>query len=393
MQAFSQSPKDPDFVQNPYPFYDQTRASGPLFLWADYDNLPCLTGHKEVSSALRDKRMGREAPPEFAPDIPAELTPFYDVEAHSMLELEPPRHTRLRSLVLRAFTSRRIKALAPEIEMLCHALLDQCATDFDLLEAYAKPLPVIIIARLLGVPETDRDDLLRWSNAMVAMYMAHRTPDIEKAAIKATNEFTAYIKDHITHKTKHPSDDLISALITAEQDGAKLSRDEMVSTCILLLNAGHEATVHSLGNATKALIGNNITTINEATVEEALRFDPPLHMFTRWIYEDLEIAGHTFKRGDKIACLLGAANRDPLAYPDPNTFNPQRKGPANTAFGGGIHFCVGAPLARLELLIGLKALFEHHPSLTIRKAPKYADLYHFHGLEALHLTTAKQPST
>jgi len=387
MKTFSQSPKDAVFVQDPYPFYDKTRETGPLFFWEDY-GLPCLTSHKEVSAALRDKRMGREAPEGFAPAIPPDLAPFYDVEAHSMLEVEPPRHTRLRGLVLRSFTSRRVAALAPVIKTLCHELLDTASGTFELQEVYAKPLPVIVIARLLGVPEEDRNRLLNWSNAMVAMYMAHRTAEIEAKAVKSTQEFTAYLKDHIAHKTKHPSDDLITALIDAEQDGEKLSHDEMISTCILLLNAGHEATVHSIGNATKTLLENNIVTVSEQTVEEALRFDSPLHMFTRWVYEDIDIAGHPFKRGDKIACLLGAANRDPAAYPNPNTFDPTRSGPTHTAFGAGIHFCVGAPLARLELLIGLQTLFERFPKLQMAQAPRYADIYHFHGLEALHLTAS-----
>ncbi len=386
MQSFSQSPKDPGFVQNPYPFYDRTRAAGPVFCWADYDDLPCLTGHAEVTSALKDRRMGRSVPVEVGQDIPARLAPFYDIEAHSMLELEPPEHTRLRGLVLRAFTSRRIAGLGPDIERLCHDLLDRVPSGpFDLLSTYAQPLPVIVIARLLGVPEEDRDDLLAWSNAMVAMYIPARDQAVEDNAVAASQAFTQYLTDVIAHKSKHPSDDLISALIAAEQDGKRLSRAELISTCILLLNAGHEATVHSLGNATKALLEQGVRTVSEATVEEALRFDAPLHMFTRWVYKDLSIAGHSFKRGDKIACLLGAANRDPVAYDQPNLFDPYRNGPAHTGFGAGIHFCVGAPLARLELLIGLRVLYERFPNLAIQTPPTYADLYHFHGFEQLLL--------
>lgn len=385
MKIFKQSPTDSDFVQNPYPFYDRTRAQGPLFFWEDYE-LPCLTGHSEVVAALKDRRMGREVPAELAPDIPDRLKAFYDIEAHSMLELEPPRHTNLRKLVLHAFTSRRIKALEPEIESLCTELQDRFPDGpFDLMTHYAQPLPVIVIARLLGVPEDDRDDLLRWSNAMVAMYMANRSQEVEEKAMAASKAFSAYISDHIAHKARHPADDLISKLIEAEQDGEKLTRDELITTCILLLNAGHEATVHSLGNATKLLLEQNHRTINEGTVEEALRLDPPLHMFTRWVYEPLEIAGHTFNRGDQIACLLGAANRDERAYPDPNQFDPTRQKPMNTSFGAGIHFCVGAPLARLELLIGLRSMFNRYPNLTLAEQPEYSDIYHFHGLKSLML--------
>lgn len=301
-----------------------------------------------------------------------------------MLELEPPRHTRLRSLVLRAFTSRTISALAPDIGQLCNTLIDAFPdAPFDLLEHYAQPVPVIVICRLLGVPESYADDLLRWSNAMVAMYQARRTREIEDAAAQASRDFTAFMRDYINQRRKSPGDDLISTLIAAEEAGEKLSEDELVTTCILLLNAGHEATVHTLGNGVKTLLERGITDITDAVVEEIIRFDPPLHMFTRWVYEDVQIGDHAFKRGDQIACLLAAANRDPAAYDAPNIFDPARKGPQNTSFGGGIHFCVGAPLARLELRIALETLFTRCPQLSIAEAPIYGDVFHFHGLERL----------
>ena len=387
MQRLGQSPTDPAFVQNPYAFYDLARGED-LFFWIDY-SMVCATSHRAVSALLRDRRLGREAPapPSFAP----RLAPFYAVEAHSMLELEPPRHTRLRGLVLRAFTSRRIAALGPEIEALCHSLIDQFPTGgFDLLDLFARPIPVIIIARLLGVPEGRADDLLVWSNAMVAMYQARRTRAIEDAAVAATHAFTAFLTDYIAIKRQTPADDLISELIAAEEAGERLSTDELISTCILLLNAGHEATVHSFGNGIKTLLQTGIRGITAPLVEEVLRHDPPLHMFTRYVYEDLTLFGHDFKRGDEVGCLLGAANRDPAAYPDPARFDPIRSGPANTSFGGGIHFCVGAPLARLELLVGLRVLFERCPTLGLVDAPHYADVYHFHGLERLMVRVGGQ---
>ncbi len=383
MQRFSQSPTDPGFVQNPYPFYDRARDAGDFFWWDDY-NLPCAVSHKSVHAVLRDKRMGRECPPELTPDIPAHLQPFYAVEAHSMLELEPPRHTRLRALVLRAFTSRTISALTPDMTRLCHDLIDRFPDQpFDLLDAYARPVPVIIICRLLGVPESHADDLLRWSNAMVAMYTAGRTRTIENAAATAASDFTGFMRDYINQRRKPPGDDLISTLIAAEEQGEKLSEDELITTCILLLNAGHEATVHTLGNGVKTLLDHNARDITDACVEEIIRYDPPLHMFTRWVYEDVTMGDHSFKRGDQIACLLGAANRDPAAYANPNQFDPTRKGPQNTSFGGGIHFCVGAPLARLELRIALETLLTRCPNLHISETPHYGNVYHFHGLERL----------
>ena len=393
MERLSQSPTDPNFVQNPYPFYDRARTEGDLFFWEDY-GMVCATSVAAVNAAMRDRRLGRAVPPEAAPEIPEHLVPFYAVEAHSMLELEPPRHTRLRGLVMRAFTSRRIAELAPEIEGLCHSLIDRFPdAPFDLLPAYATPVPVIVIARLLGVPESMADQLLDWSNAMVAMYQARRTPEIEARAVAATQEFTAFLRSYIDDRRRQPGDDLITHLIAAEEDGDKLSTDELITTCILLLNAGHEATVHTLGNGVAALCAHGRGGIPDpawlapdtisGTVEEILRYDPPLHMFTRWVYEDLELEGYPFKRGDQIACLLGAAGRDPNVWNKPNQFVPTRATTSHAAFGAGLHFCVGAPLARLELQIALQVLFSRRPNLRLSETPRYANLYHFHGLEHL----------
>jgi cytochrome P450 len=383
MLRLEQSATDPLFVQDPYPFYDRARAGGDLFFWVDY-GLVCATSHRAVAALLRDRRLGREAPEEVAPGFPEHVRPFYDIEAHSMLELEAPRHTRLRGLVLRAFTSRRIAAMEPEIAALCERLIGEFPSGpFDLLDAYGRVIPVVVIARLLGVPTARADDLLRWSNAMVAMYQARRTREVEDRAVVAAVAFREFVIETIEARRRRPGDDLLTHLIAAEEAGEKLSTDELVATCILLLNAGHEATVHTMGNGVKTLLEQGVRSIDEGTVEEVLRFDPPLHMFTRWVYEDLELFGQRFRRGDQVALLLGAANRDPAAYADPGRFDPSRGGPANVAFGGGIHFCVGAPLARLELLVGLRMLFERCPGLRLAEAPHYADVYHFHGLERL----------
>ncbi|MCZ8080795.1 MAG: cytochrome P450 [Rhodobacteraceae bacterium] len=391
MQDLHQSPTDPAFVQNPYPFYDRARATGPFFRWVDY-NLTCTPNASAVNAILRDRRFGREAPPECAPVIPDHLRPFYAVEAHSMLELEPPRHTRLRSLVLRAFTSRRIAALGPEITQLSNDLIDALPADeFDLLPTFAQKLPVIIIARLLGVPESMSDDLLRWSNAMVGMYMANRSPAAEDRAIAATEDFVAFLRGYIADRRADPRDDLITHLIAAESEGDRLTTDELISTCILLLNAGHEATVHTIGNGVKTLLETKTpaTALSpdkvEATVEEILRFDPALHMFTRWAYEDVDVMGHRFQRGDQVALLLAAANRDPGQWDRPAQFLPDRPAKPNATFGAGLHFCVGAPLARLELQFALPILFQRLPNLRLAAKPVYADVYHFHGLKALHL--------
>ena len=389
MLTLSQSPTDPAFVQNPYPFYERARAAGPFFLWADYGRLS--TGnHAAVSAIFRDRRFGREVPVEKRAPVPDHLRPFYAVEAHSMLELEPPRHTRLRSLVLRAFTSRRIAALQPEIAQLCHDLIDALPDgEFDLLGLFGQRLPVIVIARLLGVPEDMGDDLLRWSNAMVGMYQAGRDRAREDAAVAATEAFVAFMRSYVDQRRKTPSDDLITALIQAEQEGEKLSTDELITTCILLLNAGHEATVHSIGNGVKCLLENRapVSALGpdaiEGTVEEILRLDPPLHIFTRWAYEDVEVMGTPIPKGSEVQLLLAAANRDPGVWEDPARFSPARPIKPNTSFGAGIHFCVGAPLARLELQTALPILFDRLPGLRLAAAPVYGNVYHFHGLERL----------
>lgn len=388
MQTLQQSPTDPKFVQNPYPFYASARATGDLFYWDNYQ-MPMACTAASVNAILRDRRFGRE--PIEPLDIPDHLTEFYAVEAHSMLELEPPRHTRLRGLVLRAFTSRRIKALAPEIDTLAHQLIDQFPKgDFDLLPNFAQHLPVIIIARLLGVPEDMSDQLLKWSNAMVRMYIAGRSRADEDAANQAAKDFTAFLKGYIDARRSEPRDDLITHLIAAEEDGDRLSTDELITTCILTLNAGHEATVHTIGNGVKALLerGLNWPEDTDATVEEIMRFDPPLHMFTRYAYEEMEVFGHTFRPGDMVGLLLASANHDAKIWDTPEVFDPVRAVRPHAAFGGGLHFCVGAPLARLELQRALPVLFERCPNLSLVEPPRYADSYHFHGLERLMVRNA-----
>ena len=385
MQSLSQSPRDPAFVQNPYPFYEKMRSAGPLVHWQDYDVI-CATDYATIDTILRDRRFGR-AP--IAPiQVPPHLKPFYAVEAHSMLELEPPDHTRLRGAVLRAFTNRRIKALRPEIEALCDELIDTFPNEpFDLLETYGRPLPARVIARFLGVPEGDWQRLVDWSKRMVAMYQSNRTSEQEEVAAAAAQSFSEYIKIQIDAKRASPDDSLISTLLAAHT-AEKLSEHEVISTCILLLNAGHEATVHTFGNTVKTLLDLGVSPqIGETFINEILRFDPPLHLFERIAYETVEIEGQTFNPGDRVALLLASGNRDATAFKNPNSFHPDRTDAKPLSFGAGIHFCIGAPLARLELEISLNRLWERKPNLQLSGAPQYADIYHFHGLESLRVTT------
>lgn len=304
-----------------------------------------------------------------------------------MLELEPPRHTRLRKLVLHAFTSRGVARLEPAIRELCERLADRLPPGpVDLMPAYCSQVPVLTIARLLGVPDSDADKLLDWSHAMVGMYQAARSRADEDRAEAATRAFADWLQPHIDLRRAAPRDDLLSDLVRAEAEGDRLTPDELTATTILLLNAGHEATVHTLGNAIAACLANGHVPTDataNATVEESLRHDPPLHMFTRWVYEDCTLFGHDFTAGDRIGLLLAAAGRDPQVFADPARFDPGRKPGPHVAFGAGLHFCVGAPLARLELEVALETLFRRYPDLALAQPARYADIYHFHGLKAL----------
>ena len=393
-------PRDPDFYNNPYPAYHAIREKSPVFFWQQY-GFWCFSRHEDVSALFRDKRFGRQilhraTREELGWPAPAEhVKPFYDVEQHSLLELEPPDHTRLRTLINRAFVSRQVDRLAPRIEALAHELIDgfEPAGTVELIEAFATPIPVILIAELLGVPAAMAPQLLDWSHKMVAMYQFGRSHEIETAAVAATQDFVHFLRRYIAERRKAPADDLISHLIAAETEGKRLSEDELVSTCILVLNAGHEATVHAIGNAVKAILEHKIDAracLNdparaEGLIEEVLRFDAPLHMFTRYALENLDFRGVTLKKGDVVGLMLGAANHDPARFEHPDTLDPTRPLNAHTSFGGGIHFCIGAPLARLEMRVALKVLFERLPRLQLSGKPVYRDAYHFHGVERLDL--------
>jgi cytochrome P450 len=386
-------PRDPEFYGDPYPAYRKIQAATPVFFWEQYGHW-CFCRHNDVSALLRDRRFGRQILHVASrdslgwPEPPAHLEPFNAIELHSLLELEPPEHTRLRALVNRAFVSRQVERLAPRIAALAHGLIDsfEAAGEGDLISAFATPIPVAVIAEVIGAPIEMAPQLLEWSHRMVAMYRFGVTREVEDAAASAATDFAQYLRDLIARHRGDPRNDLISRLIEAESDGARLSESELVTTCILLLNAGHEATVHSIGNGLKAILEGGAAfpaRIDEAMVEELLRFDPPLHLFTRYALQDVEIAGIELRQGDRIGLLLGAANRDPLVFPEPDRLDPCRAPNPHVAFGGGIHFCVGAPLARLEMRIALTILLKRLPRLRLTRTPRYRDAYHFHGLEAL----------
>ena len=400
LPVFAVSPSDPDFNQNPYPVYGEMQRLGPAFFWQDYGHV-AFAGYDEVNALLRDRRFGREITHIMSreeaglPPVPEHLEPFYAFEANSMLEREPPVHTRLRTLVTRAFVSRNIARLAPQIEALSGELAEDFPADaFDLLPCFCEKIPVFVIADLLGVPRDMADQLLEWSHAMVAMYQFNRDRETEDRAIGAMNAFAAYVRELAAKRRRKPQDDLITALVEARDHDNRLSEDELVTTVILLLNAGHEATVHALGNAIKALLLSGTDTAAlfadpaaiPGHVEELLRFDPPLHLFTRYALEDLEYAGIRFRKGEVVGLMLGAANRDPERFPEPDRFDPSHEPNPHVSFGAGIHFCIGAPLARLEMQVALPILFQRLPKLQLAESPLYRNTYHFHGLEALRVT-------
>ena len=398
IKTFHQNPRDPDFVQNPYPFYDSVRDAGSLFHWEDYGHL-CSVEHKTVNAVLRDRRFGREAPEGFQPVRPVHLKPFYDLEKHSLLELEPPTHTRLRGLLVRAFTNRRIAELEPKIEILTHQLIDNFPDgEIDLLPIFCEKVPIIVISRLLGIPEEMSDQLLAWSHDMVAMYQVRRDRAVEDAAVKASQEFSAFIRDYVEARRNDPRDDLITHLIAASDAGEKLSTDELVSTCILLLNAGHEATAHGFANSIKALLEKSAapsafftTPANTLQmVDETFRFDPPLHMFTRFAMEDVSAFGHDFKTGDVVGLVLAGANHDPNKFENPEDLDAVRGGIGNLSFGAGLHFCIGTPLAKLEMAVALPILFAKYPDMKLASPSVYADRYHFHGIEHLHVNLGEK---
>ena len=304
-------PVDPGFYNDPYPAYHRIRAEVPVFRWEHY-GIWCFSRFEDVNALLRDRRFGRQvlhvaSREELGwPETPAHLRPFHDFESHSLLELEPPVHTRLRSLVNRSFLSRQVERLRPAITSLANGLIDRFEGkgEAELLTAFATPIPVIVICDLLGVPTDMAQQLLTWSHDMVAMYQARRDRAVEDRAVKATVAFSDFMRGYIGQRRKAPSDDLLSELIKAEEQGAKLTEDELVTTAILLLNAGHEATVHALGNGIKCLLEQGMRSgIDEACVEETLRYDAPLHLFTRYALEDLEYAGIRLKKGESVGLI------------------------------------------------------------------------------------------
>jgi len=391
LRQFSQDPKDATFFNNPYGFYAKLHETGGPIYWNDY-GFWCLTEFDAVNATLRDSKFARLPPPGFAqPEHPQHLQAFAKVEESSLLALEPPQHTRIRKCVNQAFANRRVTQMHAGIESLANQLIDKLEAyhETDLLRTYATTLPVTVIARLLGVPESECDALLDWSHAMVRVYTLTQTRQEEIIANQAASDFRELLLELIKTRRRSPTDDLLSHLVTIESDA--LSDDEIVSTAVLLLNAGHEATVHQIGNAVNLLLQlnwNKNWVDNEREgdkiIAEAMRYDAPLHLFTRYAQTDVELhPGIVVEKGEQIGLLLGAANRDPNRFASADQFMPDRNDAATVAFGAGLHFCVGAILAKLEMRIAINTLFKRLPNLQLAETPVYQNSFHFHGLEAL----------
>lgn len=387
-----QSPTEPGFVQDPYVAYRGFRRHA-AFWWEDY-GMWVFPRFADVNAIFRDRRFGREilhvATREelgWGP-VPSHLAPFYAFESHSLLEREPPAHTRLRALINRAFVTSNVETLRPRIAGLARELATGLKEGDDLIAAYCTPIPVTVIAELLGVPLEMAPQLLDWSHRVVAMYQARRDRQIEDAAVAATEAFSAYMRDLIAERRHNPGPDILSALIAAEAAGDRLSMDEVVVTSILLLNAGHEATVHALGNAIWTLARHRVAIAPDNAsrlVEELLRFEPPLHMFTRYVLEDLDWGGIALRKGEQIGLLIGSANHDERVNPNPDVFDPNRTAPRHVSLSAGLHFCIGAPLARLEMQIALPTLFDVLGPGVELSAGSFKNAYHFRGLSELRL--------
>lgn len=389
--------EDPTFVADPYPVLAQWRTDGPVVFHEGLGmHLAC--SYDAANAVLRSKSLGRI----WVDREPDELwNTFNWLHSDSILESEPPKHTRLRAIVAGAFARGRIERLRPAVAQIADELLDASAArqaetgSFDLIGDYAEPLPVAVIAELLGVPADRRDDLRTWSQRIVRMYDYRRTVEDEQLARAAADEFAAFMAEVADERRANPGDDLLTHLAQVEAEGERLSERELVATGVLLLNAGHEASVNGFGNGVVSLfdvpdqlerLAADPQGLSETAIEEMLRFDSPLHLFERTAKEDTEVAGVPLRAGEKIAALLGAANRDPAAFDDADRFVVDRSPNAHIAFGAGIHFCLGAPLARLELGVTVPRLLERFPALRPAGEPTRRDTFVLRGFHDVPVT-------
>jgi cytochrome P450 len=389
-------PRDPAFLADPYPEFARLREQGPVH-WHDGLGLFVTVSHAAADTVLRDRSLGRI----WRDKEPAELFPAFNLlHRTSILENEPPTHTRLRRLVAGAFGRGHVERMRPWIGGLAARLVDELAERLadgdraDLVALVAEPLPVEVIAQLLGVPQQDRHRLRPWSNAIVKMY-EYGLPEPRRAeAEEAARAFVAYLRALVAERRARPlDDDLVTDLVRAADGADRLSEDEIVGTCVLLLMAGHEATVNVVGNGMLAMLRDHgawRSVVDDAThvataAEEMTRYDSSLQLFERTATRTVEVHGTRVEEGQKIAALLGAANRDPAVFGDPDRFDVRRSPNPHLGFGAGIHFCLGAPLARVEVQAVLGALRSRLPGLVLANEPERRPEFVIRGLTALEV--------
>jgi cytochrome P450 len=382
-------PRSPEFRRNPYPYYDLLRTHAPIFYWEVW-GITFLTRHEDCSELLRDNRLGRGRPVEPL----SQQIPLYKMQMDWMLLQNPPDHTRLRGLVHKAFSPRMVEQLRDMIQHTTDQLLDQVQAQhgMDLITDFAYPLPVTVIAEMLGVPEADRLRFHHWSDALARSLDLTDDPAVYDRASVAAAEFTDYLRELVAQRRVAPTNDLLSALVAVEEAGEQLTENELYATCALLLIAGHETTINLIGNGSLALLRNpsqwrllqNDASLIRGAIEELLRYDGPVQMTSRTVLEEVKFQGHRFQPGQEVAFMLGAANYDPTVFHDPHTLDVTRKKNPHLTFGGGIHYCLGAPLARLEGQIAFETLTRRLPNLRFATdTPVYRDNYVLRGLEAL----------
>ena len=385
---------------DPYPQYHQLREADPVH-WSELMSLWVLSRYQDIEFVLRDARFSanrRNSSNQLvqrAEEMQDRGLPF--ANATTMLGADPPEHTRLRGLVSKVFTPRSVEAMRPRIQEIVDELLDATHDNepFDLIERLAYPLPVIVIAGLLGVPPEHRADFKRWSDDLVATLGGPMvTPDVIERSRASQLEMADYFRGVIAERRKQPEDDLLSRLIAAEERGEVLSEDELLATCMLLLAAGNETTTNLIGNGMLALLRHpeqlqklqNDPSLIESAVEEMLRFDGPVQATARVASEQVEVGGRTVEPGQIVFAILGAANRDPAVFAEPDTLDITREDNPHLAFGHGIHFCLGAPLARIEAQIAFRALLDRKPNPRLAiDEPEWNGNLILRGLKSLPL--------
>jgi cytochrome P450 len=363
---------DAEVIADPYPHLAEERARHPV-AWHEPTQMYLAFDHASVTAIQRDRRLGRLWNDRRPVDY---LEPFNLLHRNQMMENEPPEHTRLRRPVAAAFNRGHIERLRPRVRDLAATLLAEIdPAGFDVIAQYAEPLPVLVIAELLGVPASYAPSLREWSQAIVRMYEPGPGPEVVDAAVAAATDFADLVRSLVAERRAVPRDDLITDLV-GPGPAVGLTEDEVVAAVVLLLNAGHEASVNVFGNGLVAMLRRGLTPGDDLalTVEEMLRFDSALQLFERTATEHVEVgsAGTTvvLEPGQKVAVLLGSANRDPAAFERPDDFDVARTPNNHVAFGVGVHFCLGAPLARMELFESLTSLFATYPSLGLAGEPE-----------------------